>query len=99
MSARSYHTCGVRQDGSVACWGNSQYDQVIPPNGEFASISAGQYHNCGVKLRGSVACWDRNDAGQEQELGLQILGLVVGLADAVIGVESQIAECSENGRF
>ena len=31
------HTCGVRTDGAVACWGIGP--QAMPPEGEFASVS------------------------------------------------------------
>ena len=32
---------GLRVDGSVACWGGDYYGQATPPEGEFASVSAG----------------------------------------------------------
>ena len=57
VSAGKEHTCGVRDDGSVACWGGNQYGQATPPAGEFASVSAGAAHTCGVRTDGSVACW------------------------------------------
>ena len=53
----TYHTCGVRVGGSVACWGGDNYGQATPHGGEFASVSAGTYHTCGVRVGGSVACW------------------------------------------
>ena len=57
VSAGSNHTCGLRLDGSVACWGRAQEGQATPPEGEFSSVSAGGSHNCGLRLAGSVACW------------------------------------------
>ncbi len=53
----SPHTCGVKVDGSVACWGYDNWGAATPPAGEFASVSAGAFYNCGVKRDGSVACW------------------------------------------
>ena len=35
------HTCGVRADGAVECWGLDRYGQATPPTGEFASVNAG----------------------------------------------------------
>ena len=70
VSAGGLHTCGVRIDGTVACWGsNDTLDgrtarQAIPPAGQFASISAGTDHNCGVRRDGTVACWGSGDQGE-----------------------------------
>ena len=41
VSAAFFHTCGVKADGSIQCWGDSEYGQATPPFGEFASVSAG----------------------------------------------------------
>ena len=63
VSAGEFHTCGVRKDGSVVCWGDDQFGQASPAQGEFTSVSAGGGggggggHTCGVKTDGSVACW------------------------------------------
>ena len=57
VSARGSHTCGVRRDGSVECWGNNHVGQATPPAGEFSSVSARGGHTCGVRPDGSVACW------------------------------------------
>ena len=51
------HTCGVKPDGSVICWGRNQWGQTEPPDGTFTSVSAGGGHTCGVRTDGSVACW------------------------------------------
>ena len=34
-----------------------------PPEGDFASVSAGGVHTCGVRVDGSVACWGNNEDG------------------------------------
>ena len=36
------HTCGVRSDGSVACWGYNEDGQATPPAGSSVSVSAGR---------------------------------------------------------
>ena len=64
VSTGTGHTCGVRGDGSVACWGDDGDGQVTPPAGEFASVSAGGNHTCGVGRDGSVACWGDDGDGQ-----------------------------------
>ena len=58
------YTCGVRADGSAACWGYDEVGEATPPDGEFASVSAGHHHTCGVRADGSAACWGYDEFGQ-----------------------------------
>lgn len=58
------HSCRVRRDLSVVCWGDNQYGQSSPPQGSFTLISAGQSHSCGVTTDGSVMCWGNHSYGQ-----------------------------------
>jgi len=64
ISAGEEHTCGVKTDGSVACWGNNDDGQATPPSGSFASVGSGDDHTCGVKTGGSVVCWGDNSFDQ-----------------------------------
>ena len=59
VSAGVQHTCGVKMDGSVECWGWNQYGQSTPPAGEFVSVSAGYGLTCGVKSDGSCSMLGR----------------------------------------
>ena len=64
ISAGYDHTCGVRTDGSLACWGKNDSGEATPPDGEFASVSAGGGHTCGLRRDGTVACWGYDYNGQ-----------------------------------
>ena len=57
ISSGSLHSCGVRLDGTVGCFGSNGRGQSTPPEGEFLSVSAGGAHTCGVKAQGTVVCW------------------------------------------
>jgi alpha-tubulin suppressor-like RCC1 family protein len=65
ISAGAYHTCMIKSDGSLACWGagtddvdgDNRFGQAMPPAGTFLQISAGDYHTCGLKSDGTVVCW------------------------------------------
>jgi alpha-tubulin suppressor-like RCC1 family protein len=74
IAAGGYHTCGLKNDGSVTCWGAGttnagdeseyQHGQSIAPSGTFTQISAGGSHTCGLKSDGSAVCWGLNVNGQ-----------------------------------
>jgi len=79
ISAGSYHTCTVFDDGSVRCWGDNSFGQlgdgttiertspVTVDLGEGMSalgISSGEYHTCVVLNDRSVKCWGQNVNGQ-----------------------------------
>jgi hypothetical protein len=70
VSAAANHTCGVRRDGSVQCWGSNEdpdgewLGQATPSAGKFDSVSAGFWHTCGVRRDGSVECWGWDSSGQ-----------------------------------
>ena len=64
VSAGIEHSCRVRGDLSVVCWGDNQYGQSSPPQGSFTLVSAGQSHSCGLSTGGSVVCWGNHSYGQ-----------------------------------
>jgi len=35
------YACGVRTDGTVACWGDNTYGEATPPAGTYTSVSVG----------------------------------------------------------
>ena len=59
------HTCGLRADGAVVCWGNDDYNQVSgAPGGSFVHIAAGAHHTCAIGEDGAVACWGNDEYNQ-----------------------------------
>jgi hypothetical protein len=64
LTAGSAHTCGLKTDGTVVCWGRDYEGQSTPPSGTFTQISAGIFHNCGIKTDGTLSCWGNNNSGQ-----------------------------------
>lgn len=61
ISSGSYHTCGIRADGSryISCWGHDGTDGAATPptNTAFKSISTRKWRNCGIRVGGRVQCW------------------------------------------
>ena len=64
VSAGGFHTCGVKIDDTVDCWGWDGWDQLALPAGKFAQVSAGDRHTCGVRTDDTVDCWGRDTDGQ-----------------------------------
>jgi alpha-tubulin suppressor-like RCC1 family protein len=77
VAAGYAHTCAIKQDGSLWCWGDNRYGQV--GNGNFigsitipvqimssgvVSVAAGGWHTCAIKQDGSLWCWGWNSDGR-----------------------------------
>ena len=60
IAAGGGHTCVLKTDDTVACWGSNYSGQTTPPSGAFLQLSAGDRHICGVRTDGTVACWGSN---------------------------------------
>ncbi len=64
VSAGLYHSCALKVDGTLDCWGNNVDGQAAGQPGPYLSVSAGWYHSCGVKADGAVDCWGDSGFGQ-----------------------------------
>ncbi len=64
VSAGGGHSCALRTDGTVACWGLDTNGRASPPAGSFIDVSAGRFHSCGVRADRTLACWGFDGQGQ-----------------------------------
>ena len=55
------HTCMVRADGTIACWGGGS---AAVPGGTFKSVAVTAGHSCALRTDGAVLCWGSNSRGQ-----------------------------------
>ncbi len=78
LSMGSGYGCGRRSDGTVMCWGATEYGSELGDGLKIASstpvlakdvadavdISAGQHHVCVARRGGTVSCWGYNEYRQ-----------------------------------
>ncbi len=77
VSAGVEHSCAVKTDERVVCWGKSTAflpgesddEESVGPTfikglTDVASVSAGEYHNCVVLTDQTVRCWGNNGSGE-----------------------------------
>lgn len=57
LSAGGLNSCGIRDDGTLACWGASPLGQSTPPAGTFIALAAGVRHACAIRSNGRPECW------------------------------------------
>ena len=57
ISAGHFHTCAIRSNSKVQCWGRNAEGQSNPPDGRFRQISSGWKHSCGIDQSGRLVCW------------------------------------------
>jgi hypothetical protein len=78
LSSGRVHTCGIKNDGTVDCWGLDGYGQATPKPGVFQSITSGAMFTCGLRVGGAVECWGDNRDGQSTPLGGSFTSIAAG---------------------
>ena len=59
-----FHSCGLRSNGTVACWGENGWGQADAPEGSFSALTASASHSCGLRSDATLTCWGNNQNGQ-----------------------------------
>lgn len=110
ISALENHTCAVRKNGQIVCWGenwNGQLgngnrdEQSLPVSVQFitdaVAVAAGSDHTCALRRNGEVACWGRGNSG---ELGNGAFEssegpvTVSGISDAIAVAAGEKSSCA-----
>ena len=66
-----FHTCAIRTNQTLWCWGDNSNGQLGQANtkqslkrqqvpGKWSTVSAGGWTTCGTKTNGTLWCWGRN---------------------------------------
>lgn len=77
VSTGGWHTCAVRGDGTMWCWGQNTFGQVgtttaglqtspvqVGTAGGWRQVSTSWGHSCAVTNTGEMSCWGLNKDGQ-----------------------------------
>ena len=79
VTAGGTHTCAIRSDGTLWCWGRNETGQLgignqnnqnlprqvtTPAPGGWASVTAGGDYTCATRTGGTLWCWGFGDYGQ-----------------------------------
>ena len=63
VSAGIWHTCAIRESGTIECWGSNANRQAASRAGRFSAVSAGGFHTCAIRESGEIRCWGNEWAG------------------------------------
>ena len=77
-SAGGAHSCAIRTDETIRCWGSNQHGQMNAPQGTFRSVSAGGSHTCGLGTDETTRCWGHNEFGQTDAPKGAFIGISAG---------------------
>ncbi|MEZ4247715.1 MAG: hypothetical protein R3B99_05695 [Polyangiales bacterium] len=60
MRAGRSAVCALRDDGTIACWGDPDSGRLDAPSGRFSELALHEASGCGLRHDGRVICWGLN---------------------------------------
>lgn len=61
VSTGQHHSCALKMDGNLFCWGSNNFGESEPPAVRFISVSAGDGYSCGIGQDKSLHCWGKDE--------------------------------------
>ena len=59
------HTCAIRANGAITCWGPDYSGETDAPEGSYTAVSAGGIFTCAIRENtDAIECWGANYSGE-----------------------------------
>ncbi|WP_419847194.1 hypothetical protein [Candidatus Poriferisocius sp.] len=58
------HSCAIKTDRTIVCWGDNTYGRTDAPDGQYTAIATNFLHSCAIKTDQTIECWSENVSGQ-----------------------------------
>ena len=66
IAAGGQHSCQLRSDQTITCWGGNLVGESEAPAGKFTAVSAGAGYSCGIRTDQTITCWGSNWNGESE---------------------------------
>ena len=83
LAVGDLHSCGLRTDQTIVCWGNRNAGLVNRDGSDFSTISAlglvqlsrgaNRYYGCGIRTDKSAVCWNKTGGNSFERSHFTIL--------------------------
>ena len=80
FSAGSSHTCFLNSTRLI-CWGDEEFGNCNPPDGNFHSVSCGSWHTCVTSFSGQVKCFGSGYALHDAPPSEAVVEISAGFAN------------------
>jgi type II secretory pathway pseudopilin PulG len=95
------HTCVLKSNGNVDCYGNNDYGQSNDyTGGDAIGVAARGYHTCVLKSNGNVDCYGLNSDGQANDYtGGDAIGVAAGRYHTCVLKSNGNVDCYGNNNY
>ena len=88
VTAGEGHSCGLRSDDTITCWGRNDSGQSDAPAGSFKAVTAGGEHSCGLRSDDTITCWGPNFYGESDAPAGSFKAVTAGQENHSCGLRS-----------
>lgn len=108
VATGEFHTCAIRRDGSLWCWGGNgggslgigtsgageSVPRAVAPGTQWSFVEAGYRNTCAIQIDGSLWCWGSGTSGEIGDGELELRTAPTRVADPPAGTRWQSVDLS-----